>query len=323
MATLIADVRLGNSMSGLLSCVQACATRAGREWDAPLLAAFFGHAFESSYALGGGELWAGCACEWSWSGPVVGRIGLRPQVVDYVGKNLAINPSPSPEKRREALDRAWDLVQRSVERGVPAVVWTPMSREQRDSGIQAFCWGLLEGVDPATTEYLVLHAGAGRFRTPAHGLGNIDGTEWVHVFTFDGPDSNWTAAKLIAETVSDALLYLRGERMGADMPAPLEKIRHGPGAFYEWAGDVERGMKRVGRPGWWASARDAAARFCAWARATVPSLGAPMEEAERAFRAQADALRMLVDGGLSADGIRRVATLQGEAISALSRVPLS
>ena len=322
MTPQVADLKLGDAMSWLLSCVQVCAARAGREWEPPLLAAIFGHAFESSYALGGGELWSGCACEWCWFGPGLARLGLRPESVDYAGKNPTMHPSPSPEKRKEALDRAWDLVQRSVERGVPAVVWSPMSRQQRDSGMQAFCWGLVEGVDTTTREYLAYHATAGRFRTPFDGLGNIDGAEWVHAFTFDGPDPAYSEAKAVTATVSDALLYLRGERPGADMPAPPETIRHGPGAFYEWASDVDRGKRDVGKPRWWARGRDAAARFCAWARASVPALEAPFEEAERTFRAQADALRSLADGGLSADAIRRVATLQDEAITALSRVPV-
>lgn len=322
MATQVADVKLGDAMSWLLSCVQVCAGRAGREWEPPLLAAVFGHAFESSYALGGGELWSGCACEWTWFGSAVARLGLRPQAVDYAGKNPSMHPSPSPEKRKEALDRAWDLVRSSAERGVPAVVWSPMSREQRDSGMQAYCWGLVEGVDASTREYLVYHSTAGRFRTPSDGLGQVDNVEWVHAFTFDGADPAYSDAKTVAATVSDALLYLRGERPGADMPAPPETIRHGPGAFYEWAGEVERGKRNVGHPGWWARGRDSAARFCAWARAAVPAFDPPLAEAESAFRAQADTLRSLADGGLSADGIRRVATLQGEAISALSRVPL-
>ena len=72
--------------SGLLAHVDLCL--AGRI-DAPSMAVLeglFGHAFESSYARGGAELWFGCDLEWLHHDRGLDRVSPGREVVQMVGK---------------------------------------------------------------------------------------------------------------------------------------------------------------------------------------------------------------------------------------------
>jgi len=316
----VAEVRFGGALTWLLECVGVCAERAGRPYTPGVLAGLFGHAFESTYAARGGEVWSGCCFEWCHHARGYRRLGLACEAVDLIGNNPSLRPRPTPEERAEALQRAWELVHASVARGVPALAWNPMSLAQRDGGLNAFTWGLLEGCDEATREYLVCHPAAGRFRTPFDKLGQVDPVQYLHIATFSGPDPAYSAERATREAISDALATLRGEVAGADMPSPPKTLKHGVGAFYEWAGDVETGRVKspASRSGWWSRARTGAAEFCAWATPSLPSSQAPLDAARSAFERQAAEFRSIADGDATSDRIRRIARLQDEAIAALA-----
>lgn len=319
----IPDVRFNETLSGLIACVEVCANRAGRAWPAPVLGGIFGHAFESTYSVGGGEVWHAGELEWCRFGRGLGRLGLRVEGVDQIGNNPNLRPRPTEDERRAALARVWEIVNRSVSRGVPALVWSPMSPEQRDRGVNAACWGLFEGCDPSTRELLVAHPWGGRFRTRCDELGRIDAVQWLHVDTFTGPDPRFSPSHAAAEAIADALQLLRGTVPGANMPAPPESLRHGTDGFNAWAGDVEHHRcpdgARKSRAGWWSRARSAASAFCEWAQTAIPKVEASLFQARQAFQKQAEELRAIRDGESTPDRIRGIARLQDEAIKALEQ----
>ncbi len=322
-AIQIPEIRFNDTLSGLISCVEVCANRAGQPWTAPVLAGIFGHAFESTYSAGGGEVWHAGELEWSRFGQGLGRLGLLSQCVDQIGNKPNLQPIPTAEERTAALNRVWEIVNRSVSQGIPALAWSPMSAKQRDSGVNARCWGLFEGCDPATRELLVTHPWGGRFRTPCDQLGQVDGVHWLHVDVFTGPDPAFSPAHAATEAIADALKLLRGKVPGANMPAPPESLHHGTEAFETWAADVEHNRcpagARKSRAGWWSRARAAAAEFCGWAKTALPKAGAHLSEAQQVFQRQSQEMRYIADGDPTPDRIRRVARQQDEVIKALAR----
>lgn len=319
----VEGIEFKEALGQVLRCVEVCAARVGRAWPVGVLAGLFGHAFESSYAVGCAELWSGCAFEWYHHARGYRRLGLSCEAVEQIANNPRLCKAPTVAERREALDRAWEIVERSLARGVPALIWSPMSPAQRDAGMQAFCWGLVEGCDPSTREFLVCHPNAGRFRTPCDELGRVDQVQWLHVMTFAGVDPAFSPARAASQAIADGVAILRGETAGADMPAPRKALRHGPAAFLQWAQDVECGrLKGDGRRAharWWSRAREAAVEFCGWARGVLTAVEGPLTEAQDVLSRQATALRALAEGEVSAEGIREVVRLQEEAIAPLAR----
>ncbi len=53
----IEGIAFKDTLGQVLRCVEVCAARAGRPWPVGVLAGLFGHAFDSTYAAGGKELW--------------------------------------------------------------------------------------------------------------------------------------------------------------------------------------------------------------------------------------------------------------------------
>lgn len=319
----IPEILFSDTVSGLITCMEVCSTRAGRTWTVPVLTGMFGHAFESTYATGGGEVWNAGELEWSRFGRGLGRLGLLSEGVDQVGNKPGLQPRPTAEERRAALDRVWELVSRSVSKGVPALAWGPMSPEQREKGVNGNCWGLFEGCDPSTREFLVAHPWGGRFRTHCDDLGRLDQVQWLHVDTFTGLDPEFSPAQAATEAIGDALKLLRGTVPGANMPAPPETLRHGTEAFKAWAADLENDRcpagARKSRAGWWSRARAAAAEFCGWAKTALPKAEPHLSETQQLFQKQSEELRAIRDGEATPDLIRSVACLQDNAIRSLAQ----
>ncbi|MBI4617833.1 MAG: hypothetical protein HY720_29745 [Planctomycetes bacterium] len=329
------QVEFGPALSGRLQCLEVCCAKAGRPLSAGILAGLFGHAFESSHALGGAELWSACALEWSrFDGDR--RLGIDQETVDLIGNSPAARPIPSDRERSDALERAREAARRSIECGIPALIWQPMSLEQKAEGSRASCWGLAEGFDEASGEYLVCHPCAGRSRVRYDLIGRADPVQWLHVVGFGGLETGYDPAAAARGALSDALALLAGEAPSANMPAPREALRHGTAAFKAWAEEIEKG-RRGGCPGFWARARTAAAEFCRWAASAVPCPGsrhgapgpgsrmrAPavsgeLGEAASRFEEQAAVFARIAGGEYDASLARHVAEIQESAISALRR----
>lgn len=313
-------IELGPALGGssLLPCLEACVAAVGRPRDATVLAGLVGHPFETSYALGGDELWSCCALEWSLFG-WVNRLAVRQEVFDLVGNRPAPRSTPTQEERERVLRAAFESIARSTERGVPALVWSPMSAAQKANGLGAFCWGVVEGVDRRSYEYLVVHRDAGRFRAPAGELGRVDAAQWFHARVFLEPDPWHDEAQAVRSALHDGARLLSGELAGADMPAAPERIRHGTAALETWAKEVEAGNRSAARSGFWSNARTHAAAFCRFAASVLPRVREPLEAAASALSAQADAFRALASGRLDAALIRRTAELQDTAEALLRR----
>lgn len=77
------------------------------------------------------------------------------------------------EEFRQAQTDAWTAVRASLDRGVPAIAWMPLTQVQREQGIGC-AYGLLVGYDLQAGTYLVRLPWAGTFSVPWDGIGYAD-----------------------------------------------------------------------------------------------------------------------------------------------------
>jgi hypothetical protein len=86
---------------------------------------------------------------------------------------------------------AWNAVKASIDRGVPALVWQPMTQEMKEQGIRAGAWGMLVGYDESDETYAVRHQYLGRGRETYtvryDALGYAAAVNWFYVLVYDGP----------------------------------------------------------------------------------------------------------------------------------------
>jgi hypothetical protein len=304
----IEGVALTPGIGRLIPAVGACLAHTRRPLSNAALAGLFGHAFESSYAVGGAELWTHGELEWSHHGHGLGRLGLDVAAIDLAVTPFPPRPQASEIDRTRALREAFALASDAVKRGVPALAWTPMSLEQRDAGLGAFNWAVITGVDVYREQYLVLHDAAGRYRVRYDAIGRCDPVNWICVTTFGEPDRDAHAEADLRAALHDAALLLSGERASAIQPASEEALRHGVAALEAFAEDVAAGVANLGgRADYWARTREQAAEFCAWAHELLD-----LDRMGDLCRAQAEALR--ASKGQHAGQAREAADLQRELL---------
>lgn len=92
-----------------------------------------------------------------------------------------------PALKREARDS----VRAGLERGFPALVWQPMSLEQKASdhpAHHAYCWGLIVGYNEAEETYTVRHPYVTNTYTVRYdAIGHADPIEWFNVKVYVQP----------------------------------------------------------------------------------------------------------------------------------------
>ncbi len=116
-----------------------------------------------------------------------------------------------PALKREARE----AVRASLQQGVPAMVWQPMSLEQKASdhpAHHAYCWGLIVGYNQAEETYTIRHPFVGDTYTVRYdAIGHSDGVEWFNVTIYDQPsNADEKATQLTA--LRNAVAFANGTR---------------------------------------------------------------------------------------------------------------
>lgn len=138
---------------------------------------------------------------------------------------------------------AWEAVRASIDRGVPAVAWSPMSVEQKAAGLSAHVWGLLVGYDEAEETYTVRHdyvnGGQETFDVRYDAIGHTDSAEWFCVLVYeklepsDGRDAHLRALR-------NAVAFANGTRFPEDSNYHVDA--RGFAAYELWRDAVESGV---------------------------------------------------------------------------------
>ena len=89
-----------------------------------------------------------------------------------------MEPIPSNEEWNRTLEKGRQAAQVTLLNGVPILGWQLLSEEQKEQGLDAYCWGLICGYDRKSKEYIIRHRDAGHYRVPYDLLGRCDPVNW-------------------------------------------------------------------------------------------------------------------------------------------------
>ena len=191
----------------LASCVHPLMAAAGRpEWSMARLQGVLGHAFQFAMEEGGGMVFHD-NLDWSLA------VGLLPELARfrvYEANDKSVDVD-WPALKAEARDAAVA----SLERGIPVLVWQPMSLEQKESdhpAHHAYCWGLIVGYDPEGETYTVRHPFVEvDYMVRYDALGPGDPGGWFNVTVYQGPaEAAERATHLMA--LRNAVAFAEGTR---------------------------------------------------------------------------------------------------------------
>ena len=156
----------------------------GGDWSIPRLQGTFGHAFSYSMKKGGEEVWQQANIDWWLLWDMLDHIGYEFDQFEIHPKHSA----PSPQELQHIKEKTWEKVKASIDRGIPAIAWQPMTVEQRDSGINAYEWALLIGYDKAKSTYTVRHQDyTNGYTVPYDQFGYTDAANWYYVIVLGEP----------------------------------------------------------------------------------------------------------------------------------------
>ena len=195
-----AGTTLASSLNPLMRTV-------GRpEWSMARLQGVMGHAFHFEMIEGGAGVMHDNIDWWL-------ALDFLPYMAQFrtfqaTKKNTDIDLPALKLEAREA-------VRASLQQGVPALVWQPMSLEQKASdhpAHHAYCWGLIVGYNEAEETYTVRHPFvADTYTVRYDAIGHTDGVEWFNVTIYDQPSSaDEKATQLTA--LRNAVTFANGTR---------------------------------------------------------------------------------------------------------------
>lgn len=140
-------------------------------------------------------------------------LGYRFQRFEAVGQDDGAD-------RQQAMTDAWAAVRESIDRGVPAMAWNPMSAAQEEDGLRAHIWGLLVGYDESDETYTVRHQyveGGGKPFTVRYDAVGETGRpkSWFCVLVVDTEEAGDPAAVHIT-ALQNAVALAHGTRHGPE-----------------------------------------------------------------------------------------------------------
>ena len=155
--------------------------------------------------------------EWDLYTRVLHRLGFDTQIFEayqgeeYLEKRKPDYKRPTPEAIAQLKEDTWNAVCASIDRGIPAIAWSPMTVEQKKEGVGAFEWGLLVGYDQEERTYTVHHRWRSNkaFTVPFDGFGANDIAKWYYVMVF-GKHTAPNPQKVTREALQDALTFADG-----------------------------------------------------------------------------------------------------------------
>ena len=166
--------------STFIGTLQPTLKAAGEDWSIPRLSGTFGHAFSFSMNIGGGAIWQQANIDWWMLWDMITYIGYEFREFQAIlqGKQ---HP-PTPTELQNIKDQTWEAVKTSIDHGIPAIAWQPMTVKQRDSGVRSYGWALLVGYDETEKTYTVRHQHyTTEYTVPYDQFGFTDPVNWYCV----------------------------------------------------------------------------------------------------------------------------------------------
>ncbi len=186
-----------------------------------------GHAFQFDMKEGGQHV---NHDHFDW-GPA---LDLLPQIVQF--RTFMANEQDAdidlPALKREVRDS----VVSGLKRGIPALAWSPMSREIAASHHHGVCWGLLIGYDETDETYTIRHPFVnGAYAVRYDEIGHAEAEESIWVMPYDGPSTADERATHIT-ALRNAVAYAHARRYAEDdeRNANRRALPHGFAAYDVW-----------------------------------------------------------------------------------------
>jgi len=319
-------VELVQMESGLAWPLYACLHALGRDWSLSRLMGIVGGAFRFTVNERIADTGPTDVLDWDHWFARIGELGYEVAVFNAQLKSFSPDvPTNTEAQFRAAQAAAWEAARASLDRGVPAIAWMPMTLEQKAQGLRCEC-GLLVGYDTEGGFYHVRLPWMGIYTVPWDGFGRADPVSWFNVIVF-GAERPMDEPGLEMSALCYAVAHAHSTRPG-----------HGLSGYTVWedalrSGQIQSdGSPRAARL--LREAREHAAAFLREIAGHSPGTQSSLLEAGQHYRDEAraweeylaafvpEALDAARDPGKRAAGIRAVEAAQHAeqaAVAALER----
>ena len=212
----------------LASCLCPLLEAVGQpEWTMARLQGVLGHAFQFDMKEGGKHV-NHDHLDW---GPA---LDLLPQIANF---QSFMASEQDADVDLSALKRdVRDAVFAGLQHGIPALAWSPMSREIAASHHHGVCWGLIVGYDEATETYTIRHPFVeGAYHMRYDEIGHAEPVESIWVMVYDRPSATDEQA-LHFTALRNAVAYAHSKRYAEDdeRNANRRALPHGFAAYDVW-----------------------------------------------------------------------------------------
>lgn len=234
--------------SALAGAIHGVCRAAGVNYSLARIKSLLGYPFHFCIKPNGAYTEHHSVVEWQLFFAVLDRLGFETQhfqaylTDQYTHLNGTDNVPPTDAEQKKLCDETWEAVCTSIDRGVPAVAWSPMTEEQKEEGFRAFEWGLLAGYDQNQHTYTVHHRWRSNdaFTVPYDGFGHIDDAGWYYVIVF-GEHTPPDERALAKVTLEEAVAYANGTRYDKDACCyPVAGV--GFAAYEVWRDALAKGL---------------------------------------------------------------------------------
>lgn len=261
--------------SGLTWPIYACLRAAGKETTLSSLMGLTGMAFQFTVDESVDDSGPTHVMDWGAWFRALTRLGCEVTVFNAQLKSLSPGMKTNTEAEfRACQSEAWDAARASLDRGVPAIAWMPITVEQKAIG-EGCEYALLTGYDAKAGEYQVRVPGRAPWTIRWDGFGRADPVNWFNVIVF-GAVRKEEDPESVREALRFAVAHARGTHPG-----------HGLGAFTTWRQALDAGRlpdDRAPRAAHWQrEARDHAAAFLRENAGHIPEATPSLSEAARHY----------------------------------------
>ena len=165
----VLDIQATNAFTRAAGALHDMLQAAGHsEWSPARLQGVLGNAFSFETRKGAARVWQEASLDWWLFLQILPELDLGCRIKRFQVRHqedALWSPGgsgsgfrPRHQDKSQALKAAaWEAVRESIDRGIPAAAWNPMSFEQAEAGLSARDWGLLVGYDLSDETYTVRH----------------------------------------------------------------------------------------------------------------------------------------------------------------------
>ena len=241
---VLEDVKPVQGDSTFIGTLQPMLKAAGADWSIPRLSGTFGHAFSFSMKIGDGAVWQQANIDWWLLWEMRRYLGYEFQEFQFIlnGKQ----PGPTPKEVQNIKDQTYETVKASIDKGIPAIAWQPMTVEQQNSGVNAYGWALLVGYDETEKTYTVRHQHLmTEYTVPYDQFASAEkAINWYCVMVL-AEQKPFDRMALEVKSLEHAIAFAHGARFDLD-DAPYTVDAVGFAAYTLWKQALEKGDVDVG-----------------------------------------------------------------------------